>query len=470
MNLASLQPNPTKIDQLPILRNKAGLPMFNKCLRRISNLRFGEVGRKIIEDSLFEKTTSIDKPHYNSLRPHPVTGKPIHGERMYAKKTRTNPEVPQPSTSTSTEPEALDEKVSARAPASRSSSTEKKTDGSQKTGISFVAVSDEEDEDAIPLTEAAQDKLDRDIGIWNKQEDTKEKKHKIRKDHDDDCATLIVEHISPEMMQEIEISPLYTVWRDLPHECVDRSVLFVRLLKDLFSGGNSTEAVDAMARLFNLKQSDPHPSTFFNSVLEEFSALIPLIEDKNNPGMINGLQLQTIVLINGLNKTSSANKDGIKKHLEDNPEDALNKPAQLIAACLKAHQSDLNTDRISDQSSAFAAVVTNTKNTPKPAGPKWEYREDKKDHSEIPGAVHCKNCHTLTKGLFFYNHPTSECKRTPASEKARQERAQEKSKNKFHAKAAEVEKTGLSEVEQLKLEIALQNAFFAGKYPGDFEA
>ena len=135
----------------------------------------------------------------------------------------------------------------------------------------------------------------------------------------------MMEHIGPEMFQEMIISPLFATWRGLPIECKDRAVLLMRMLKDLFSSGHASDAVEAMSNLFSIKQSSEqlNPSAFINSLTEAFEATIPLIEDKNNRGMINVQQLKTILLIHGLGKFSSANKEGIKNHLRDNPVDAL---------------------------------------------------------------------------------------------------------------------------------------------------
>ena len=475
MQLPSQQPTSTKRDLVPMFTNKSTLPAFIKGIHRVCNLQFGETGQNVIADRLATPATSCERPHYNSQRIHPTTKEPIPHTRLYAKDRSASNEAPQSTSEAKSqktdEASGTDPNITNRAkPAAPTAPT--KLRGS----LFSQAEQDALDEDAIPLTEQAQAKLDRDTAIWDKQQENLKKENKISKVEDDACATLMNEHVGPEMMQQIEISPSYAEWRSLPHSSIDRSVLYIRMLKTLFSSGNSTEAVDAMSRLFNLKQTaeQAHPSSFFNNVLEEYAATISLIEDKDHPGMINGLQLQSMVIINGLNKHSSANKDGIKKHLEDYPEDALARPSLLIAACLKAHQSDLNTDRLSEQSSAFSAKIGSpTSNLKKPHAAKWEKREERSGNAEIPGAIHCANCHKLTK-LFFYNHKTSECNRTAASEKARQE----KFHNKLHAKAAEVEgPPGLSELDQLKLELrnretdmAVQHAYFAGKFPSEFEA
>ena len=276
---------------------------------------------------------------------------------------------------------------------------------------------------------------------------------KILKTHDDAAASFINEHVGAEMMREIEINPRFLEWRNLSFSNTDRSVLFTRMLKVLFSSGNASDAVDAMMHLFGQKQdpNEHNPSAFINQVNEAYASIVPLIEDPDNKGTIKALQLQTMVLIHGFNRSDPFIKDGIKAHLDAHPKDALSTPGDLIAAIMKAYTSDLNEERISEQSAAFAATTTAS---PKlPAKKKaWKWHADNKDHSAIPGEVHCPNCHKLTS-KFFYTHNPDKCNRTAESEKAYQVR---KAAN-LHAKAAVVASPApaeASELERVKTELA----------------
>ena len=249
------------------------------------------------------------------------------------------------------------------------------------------------------------------------------------------------------MMREIEINPRFLEWRNLSFSSIDRSVLFTRMLKALFSSGNASDAVDAMMHLFGQKQdpNEHNPSAFINQVNEAYASIVPLIEDPENKGTIKALQLQTMVLIHGFNRSDPFIKDGIKAHLDAHPKDALSTPGDLIAAIMKAYTSDLNEERISEQSAAFAATTTAS---PKlPAKKKaWKWHADNKDHSAIPGEVHCPNCHKLTN-KFFYTHHPDKCNRTAESEKAYQVR---KAAVKLHAKAAVVAAPAPSEASELE--------------------
>ena len=276
---------------------------------------------------------------------------------------------------------------------------------------------------------------------------------KILKTHDDAAASFINEHVGAEMMREIEINPRFLEWRNLSFSSIDRSVLFTRMLKVLFSSGNASDAVDAMMHLFGQKQdpNEHNPSAFINQVNEAYASIVPLIEDPDNKGTIKALQLQTMVLIHGFNRSDPFIKDGIKAHLDAHPKDALSTPGDLIAAIMKAYTSDLNEERISEQSAAFAAT---TAASPKlPAKKKaWKWHADNKDHSAIPGEDHCPNCHKLTT-KFFYTHNPDKCNRTAESEKAYQVR---KAAN-LHAEAAVVAApapTEASELERLRKENA----------------
>ena len=423
-----------KRDPVPTFYRKGDLTRFIKGVEEKCILSYGEVGQNVIRDVLFPKINIGTKPHYNSLRCHPTTGEQIQGQRMYEKKI-----IPSaPSVAPKFSPNHVSRRKASGGGGGLSST---KSDEDDSEEVDSEPEESKCDEDEIPLTEAAQAKLDKDTATYDKKEELYDNKHKILKDLDDQCASMIIEHISVEMWNEIVVNPKCTEWRALPYECKDRTVLFIRLIKFLFSSGNSSDAVDAMTNLFNPKQSveHPHPSTFFNAVTDAYTALIPLIQDPKIPGMINGLQLQSMVIINGSDK-NSATKEGIKAHLLANPNDALLKPGELIAAILKAHQSDLNTDRVSEQSSALAASISVAKpqakkgTTQKDTASSWVWHKDMPDFSEIPGKIHCSNCKALCK-RFYYSHSTEKCRRTAESEQARKQ----KEKAKLHAKVAAVE-------------------------------
>ena len=156
----------------------------------------------------------------------------------------------------------------------------------------------------------------------------------------------------------------------------------------------------------------------------------------NNRGMINGQQLKTILIISGLSKSSSANKEGIKNHLKDHPETALTKPNELIAAVLKAHMFDINEERTSEISAAFVSSAPSPRPAAvkKPGASPWKWRKDLPGYAEIPGATHCANCHKLCGGLYFYSHSTERCTKDAASVKA----WKDKQEARLHAKVAAV--------------------------------
>ena len=483
MNLPSMKQQHStsnKRDPVPIFYRKGNANAFYKGIKDKCILHYGEVGQNVIQDILFPTTNLGIMPHHNDRRLNPVTGKPIENQRKYPREQYFTPE---PTGRTELHPNVTARKSSEFSLSSSSSTSaenleaEEQEDEETKTfKMAASSIPRFIDEDEIPLTEAGQAKLDKDVANFEKKQELLEAKQKIHKDNDDACAAMIIEHIGAERMQEIEVQPKYSEWKALAHKCTDRSVLFLRMHKMLFSTGNSSDAVDAMTHLFNLKQpqDQAHPSTFLNAVTDAFSATIGLIQDPKNAGMINGLQIQSMVIINGLNKSSSANKKGIKTHLADHPDDALLKPGELVAAILKAHMSDLNTDRVSEQSSAFAAIHTAAKTpfkkaiTKKAAISAWAWHEDNADNSEIPGFVHCANCKTLTK-KFFYSHPTEKCRRTAASEEARIQRKNAK----LHAKIAAVEDPPpptANDYESLKSAYDEMTAFMAEHHPEAFEA
>jgi hypothetical protein len=166
--------------------------------------------------------------------------------------------------------------------------------------------------------------------------------------NDDALLHAIMTAITPAAQNQYLISPEYLVWRALPFESVSRSHLFLVLLETLFSKGNATASVEHATALFGGKQphDQPHPSNYINKTNENMDRLRSLLADPSHPGFVSFNRIHTMVLINGLDKTSSPNREGIKSHLQDNPTDALDQPTALIASVLRAHLSDLNTDNI----------------------------------------------------------------------------------------------------------------------------
>ena len=178
-------------------------------------------------------------------------------------------------------------------------------------------------------------------------------------------------------MNQITITPEHSKWRMLNFECIDRSVDFISMLDILFSKGNSAESVDQANILFNLHQTidQANLSAFFNEVNDQVLVVTALLQSQEHPGFISINRLHSMVLTKGLNKSSSANREGIKIHMQNHPNDALDLPNELISQVLKAHQSDLNLVS-SEQSSAFVAKLRNPSST-KAVASSWVHHEDK---------------------------------------------------------------------------------------------
>lgn len=350
------------------LKSNVHFPSFKKTVHNHCHLNHGQVGQDLIKGSITVVAALGPSPHYNDELIHPVTHEKINGSRKYERESPPE-EVP----------------------------------------LGF-------DLDSLPLTEKGQTKFDKDTDSYDKRAAAHLIAHNILKNHDDDLIRVLHDNISQEALNQITITPQHSEWLKLPFTCTSRSIHFFKMLEILFSKGNSTESVDQAATLFNLKQphDQQHPSAFLNAVNDQIKIVIALLQDKDKPGFISVNRIHSMVTINGLDKTSSANREGIKTHLLEHPADALDLPAELISSILRAHMSDLNTDRVSEQSSAFIAPLV-TKPAVKKAASSWTWHEDKPDHSAIPGLTHCTNCFKLTKGLYFYSHSTGRCRRTEDS-------------------------------------------------------
>lgn len=262
------------------------------------------------------------------------------------------------------------------------------------------------------LTSQSQKQLDADQALYDKLNVPVKANNKDTKDKDDNCLSVLRDHIGPTAMPQLTISKGYLEFSKLGAESVHRSFAFCNAYATIYSAGNSTETVDQIIKLFKIRQ-DPltsSPASFFEAHQTQMEAVIPLIEDKNQPGYISIAKFTSILLLSGVDRLNRANQDGIKKHITKHGDHALEKPSDLVAEVMESHNSELNqgSDQLSQQSSAFYSAQTTTKPL---AG------KDKKlrDYNQpIPGnSNHCTNCFDLLR-LYFY-HPLNQCKRSAAT-------------------------------------------------------
>ena len=385
----------TTSTNIPILCGPATFPAFKNAVQIHCRLRYGQIGQDLINGTTTTVPKIGNKPHYSDEMIHPLTNQSIPGSRKYER------EVP---------PEMKEE---------------------EKRIFDY---------DAIPLTEKGQAKLDKDTAAWEKRESANLTAFTILKDHDDNLCKALDDHISQEAKNQITINPQHATWVTLPFSCTSRSCQFFSMIESLFSKGNSGESVDQASIFFNLRQpqDQPHPAAFINKAIDQAKVITALLQDPTNKGFISINRLHSMVIINGLDKGSSANREGIKTHLHDHPDDALDKTPELIASILKAHMSDLNTDRPSEQSSAFIAS-SSAKLATKKAATSWTWHADAPDKSAIPGLVHCDKCLKAT-GNYRYTHSTEYCSRgLPPGEKIRPKKASDPAK--LQANAAEAATT-----------------------------
>ena len=181
MNLLSQSTIKFNRDQVSILRSKGSLPAFEKSIKDHCLLRHGEVGQNIIKNKLFAIITVEEKPHYNSFRPHPTTGKPLPGQRMYAKEVPQEIQLaPSSASASAPEPTKVTTRESKKAGKIEILPSEVEIEAESKSAFSPEEEKQIE-EDSIPLTAAAQSQLDRDSVRWEKRRELDKSEHREKK-------------------------------------------------------------------------------------------------------------------------------------------------------------------------------------------------------------------------------------------------------------------------------------------------
>lgn len=366
--------SPKPNNPLPHLDGNSNSPDFFRAVNLHCLTSHGLIGQDVIKGRPTIPEKLGPRPHYSDQRLHPLTGDPIPDSRQFPRVDATK---------------------------------------EQLATYGF-------DPDELPLTPDGERRLDSALAAYTHRQNSLATTKAALKINDDALLNIIMAAITPAAHNQYIISPEYLVWRDLPFESVSRSHYFLVLLETLFSKGNATASVEHATALFGGKQphDQPHPSHYIKMTNERMDQFRHLLADPAHPGLVSFNRIHAMVIISGLNKTSSANREGIKAHLQAHPIDALDLPTELISSVLSAHMSDLNTDSISEQSAAYAAHHTAhaTKGTP-PAP--FVSHKDNPDKSQIPGLAHCPNCHALTK-KFFYGHDPRRCNRSKESEAEKQ--------------------------------------------------
>jgi len=372
----------------PMLQDNSSHAAFSKGSKDYCQFNHGKIGQHFTHGIETVLAIQGTPPHYSDSKLHPISGMNLFGTRKYARVDAT---------------------------------------AAQLADLDF-------DHDTLPLTTDGQSKFDVDMSNYNKVAHVLLAEFTLLKGQDDDLLKILNDHVSPTAKSQITITPEYAAWKLLGFSSVSRAHHFKLMIDTLFSKGNSKESVAQGAILFGLKQSGDqlHPAAFLNQVNDQVLTFAALFEDPATPGFIATKRIHTMVMINGLSQHSEANKEGLKEHLRLHPLDALDVPAELISNLVKAHQSDTNSDRIADQSSAFAATLSSVNVNPSVVSSAntlgtWIHHSNNPDFSAIAGLTPCSNCLKLTK-KYFYSHNPLSCNRTAASEAAKRQAHQDKKK------------------------------------------
>lgn len=326
-NLSSLK-TASSAKSFPILTGSANISAFTKALNDRIASNYGDVGQHILNKTQTNLTHPGPCPHYNDPRLHPVTLQPIvPRSRLYRQKNQTPEEAADPNF----------------------------------------------DPQTLELTDTAKASLAHDITAWRKTNDNYTRDIKEQRSLDDDLYNFILEHISSDALETLNANALIPAFRALPPTCITRSSAYINIIYQQFAHGNSTVSITELTKFLNLAQgpasSDP-TAAFFNRLGEHYQRVLPLLDHAKTLDQLKEMLL-SMVAVKGVNKSHPPNLRALEIHLQTYPGNtALDHYAELRTAILAAQDSDifsaLAPDPISEQSSAFAAIVPPTVSPPPP--------------------------------------------------------------------------------------------------------
>ena len=349
-------------DLVPILQGSANISTYVKALRDHLTSNYGIIGQNFLHATTTTLVPPGPCPDYSDARDHPITKLPIPGTRKYQRIDKTDLQLADPHF----------------------------------------------DDDTLPLTDAAEQKLDHAITAWQKslaKYDTDLKKFRTL---DDNLLNFLRSHNSPSVTQILEANALMPDFRLLPVTSITRSEKYFEIINNQFSHGNSTVVIQELTKFLNLSQgpiSQDPTAAFFNRLTDQFLRIQPLLA---KAATVDNLleMLLCMVCIKGLNRNHPPTLRALLEHLQKYPGAALEHFADLRTSTLAAQDSDISTldttDVVSEQSSAFLSDLKPPATPPSPLKPTHP------KGLQIPGRTdHCLYC-LPTFGKYFY-HATTDC-------------------------------------------------------------
>ena len=237
----------------------------------------------------------------------------------------------------------------------------------------------------MPLTKEAQAAFDKAEAKYDLQhKNHHDEANTFRKD-DDRALAFVMSTITSSALSILQTNAEMKFINDDPSYFY-RTRNLLKIINRQFATGNSSHLTNNLLALLNFHHIDGSFAVHLDSFNDQWNHLATGLEDPDNPGYIKLSDIQFILLMNSLNRSSPQSKQAINNYFTAYPDANSFNPGALLKLLIDQHLgnlADLQTaDPISEQGSAL--IASNIR----PYGAGDPKRDD-----------HCKNCYDKTKGI-----------------------------------------------------------------------
>ena len=353
-------------DNCPILDGNANFQSWSNSLQKLSETRYGQVGRNLFSDQPIQ----LDHPHPGEKEPserdqrtNAITGELIPDSQKYAREI------------------------------------------TQDTSIEMSWV--------FPLKETSAARLNQDIASYKLDLKNHRAEIKALRAEDDILLAFIEDHMKDTLFAMIETHEEWDKHKILPSTYYLRSKSLLRMTTDVFSKGNVRLVVNNLLKTCIDPQGDTSYPEWQSNHNKNWGPAIKSIESQEHPGFIRTDCLEFAFMTHNLNQNpaniTAQNNYYLKYQHVMNP--------RLLTSELVAQNVSLADPRSDPISQQGSALVASPPSALAASASTW----GKKDPTR---SDHCTNCVSLTKGkertvngvahkgpFYFYGHSKDNCNR-----------------------------------------------------------
>lgn len=355
---------PSLLAELSVSANN--FSKYNEHWISMSTFSFGKSGEQL----RLNKTLplSFPKPARNALRTHTISGEPIPGDYVYKRELITEKEF--------------------------LANLSKMQPGELAITL-----------DNLPLSDAAQAKLDRDEVAHKRDLD-------LRVKDDNECHIMLSANISADSQSSIRLHTDFQGYVNCA-EPYHRSLLFYRILASLHKFGDASTKHACTSVLFHLKQEGIF-SSFLDDFNGKFNQFTADFESADQVGYVHLGELKSFLILNSVDRRKF--RSVFDEQLRATPTGRFPDSVALIKTLsdYDHHHKMSLADPVSHQGSAFAASTLTIAPALTIAGNDTSVRTRKPRANKVPCAFCLQKFPTSPK----YGHIAAVCSLNPANKKA----------------------------------------------------